>query len=131
MTRKVVRCVLSGSYHKDRSGLRSAYDELVTGGCQVLSPHRLNFDAEDVLFVRDSAEDEMSEAELEHHHLLGIRQADFLWIHVPDGYVGTSTAFELGYAYARGLPVFSTHAPTDVMLREFVHTVPSVFKSME
>lgn len=126
--RQVVRCVLSGSYRNDQRGLKNAYNELVTCGCQVLSPHRLDFDSDEALFVRDVAEKQTSELELERHHLLSIKQADFLWIHAPEGYVGTSTAFELGYAIANNVPIFAEALPTDVMLRNFVYKVPSVYK---
>ena len=131
MSHRIVRCTLSGSYHKDRKGLSSVYAELATCGCQVLSPHRLEFDAEDTLFVRDKAETNVSETNLEEHHLLSIKQSDFLWIHAPEGYIGTSTSMEIGFAHANNIPVFSSQAIEDVTLRHFVQTVPSVYKAME
>ena len=51
------RAVLCGSYKRDREGLWRAYDELVTTGCQVLSPRRMWFD--DAAFVRDTAEQDI------------------------------------------------------------------------
>lgn len=131
MLSRVIRCTLSGSYHKDRKGLRSAYSELTTCGCQVLSPHRLEFDAEDTLFVRDRAEDKLSETDLEGHHLLSIKQSDFLWVHAPNGYIGTSTSMEIGFAFANNIPVFSSDAIEDVTLRHFIRTVPSVYRALE
>lgn len=131
MIQRVIRCTLSGSFHRDREGLRNIYNELVTCGCQVISPHRLDFDSVTTLFVRDQAEHELSEVELEKHHLLGIKQSHFLWVHAPNGYIGTSTAFEIGYAVANHLPVFSSTQIDDVMLRHFVHVVPSVFSAIK
>ncbi len=127
----VIRCVLSGSFRKERAGLLSAYRELVTCGCQVLSPHRLDFNQQDVLFVRDEAEAGISEEVIERHHLLSITQSDFVWLHAPDGYIGTSAAFELGYALAHNIPVFSSEPIEDVGLRSFVRVTPSVFKAIE
>ncbi len=127
----VIRCVLSGTYRKERAGLLSAYRELVTCGCQVLSPHRLEFDQQDVLFVRDAAEAEISEETIEKHHLLSIKQSDFLWLHAPSGYIGVSSAFEVGYAVAHKVPVFATEAIVDSGLSSFVNVVPSVFKAIE
>lgn len=75
MRRRVIRCTLSGSFHKDRDGLLAAYDELIATGCQVLSPHWLDFDDENTLFVRDEAEKSLSEETIERHHLLAISQS--------------------------------------------------------
>lgn len=131
MPRPVVRAVLSGSFRKDMAGLRRAYDELVACGCQVLSPHRLDFDDADVLFVRDRAEENITGEFLERHHLLGIKQADFLWVHADQGYVGASTAFEIGYALANNIPVFCATSISDPGLAPFIKIVPSVYRAIE
>lgn len=130
MDQSIRRCVLSGSYHRDRAGLERAYLELVTSGCQVLSPHRLDFDSETTGFVRDSAEHNLGEREIELHHLTAIRQSHFVWLHVANGHVGTSASFEIGYAHALSIPVFATESPSDLMLRQFVRIVPSVFAAL-
>jgi len=130
MTRRVVRAVLSGSFRRDITGLKRAYDELVTCGCQVLSPHRLDFDDTKVLFVRDSAEKSFDEEFLERHHLLAIKQADFLWVYAPEGYMGRSTAFEIGYALASNVPVFSMQPIDDPGIAPFVRVVPSVYEAI-
>ena len=127
----IVRCVLSGTYHKDRDGLMSVYNELVTYGCQVISPHRLNFEAEETIFVRDMAERDMSEESIERHHLVGIKQSDFLWIHAPNGYIGLSTALEIGFAIAHNIPIFSYSELSEPIFRPFVRVVPSVFRCIE
>ena len=77
--------------------------------------------------MRDTAEAGLTVKSIEDHHLLAIKQADFLWLYAPEGYVGISSAFEVGFASAVGLPVFSSHKVSDVMLREYIHVVPSVF----
>jgi len=130
VARRVIRAVLSGSFHKDRKGLQDAYDELVTCGCQVLSPHRLDFDSESTLFVRDIAEKNVSEEVLEKHHLLSISQADFLWLHVYDGHIGTSTALEIGYAVANNIPVFTNMSIEEQPISSFVCVVGSVYKAI-
>jgi len=130
MPGRVMRAVLSGSFHKDQKGLRSAYDELVTCGFQVLSPHRLDFDDTKVLFVRDHAERNTSEEVLEKHHLLSIAQADLLWVHTFEGSVGVSTAFEIGYALAHDIPIFCRHGINEPNLQAFVQIVPSVYQAL-
>ena len=119
------RAVLCGSYKRDREGLWRAYDELVTTGCQVLSPRRMWFD--DAAFVRDTAEQGISPQAVEAWHLSAICQADFVMLHAPDGYVGLSAAMEIGFATAQKCPVFSRTAPQDIALRGLVKVVPSVY----
>lgn len=131
MKDSVIRCVLSGTYRKEQAGLLSAYRELVTCGCQVLSPHRLDFNKQDALFVRDEAEVGIAEEVIERHHLLSIKQSDFVWLYAPEGYLGVSAAFEIGYALAHNVPVYSSQAITDSGLSSFVTVVPSVYKAIE
>ena len=119
------RAVLCGSYKRDREGLWRAYDELVTTGCQVLSPRRMWFD--DAEFVRDIAEQRISPQAIEAWHLSAIRQANFVMLHAPDGYVGLSAAMEIGFATAQKCPVLSRTAPQDIALRGLVKVVPSVY----
>ena len=119
------RAVLCGSYKRDREGLWRAYDELVTTGCQVLSPRRMWFD--DAAFVRDTAEQDIPPQAVETWHLSASRQADFVMLHAPKGYVGLSAAMEIGFATAQKCPVFSRTAPQDIALRGLVKVVPSVY----
>lgn len=127
----VLRCVLSGSYHRDFAGLQRLYRELATNGVQILSPHRLDLIDNQTEFVRDIAEKNLSVMEIEKHHLTALYQSDFMWLHCPDGYVGTSAAFEIGVAFSRNIPIYSNEKPADNMLAGFVHVVPSVFMALE
>ena len=120
------RAVLCGSYRRDRDGLFRAYDELVVTGCQVLSPRRMQFD-NNAAFVRDTAEQGISPQAIEDWHLSAIRQANFVMLHAPDGYIGLSAAMEIGFATAQGCSVFSRTAPQDIALRRLVNVVPSVY----
>src|SRR5207245_10948070 len=44
----------------------------------------------------------------------------------PDGYVGQSASMEIGFAVAAGVPIFTTRAPDDLTLRQYVRTVPTL-----
>ena len=127
---KPPRAVLCGSYTRDREGLFRAYDELIATGCQVLSPRRMWFD-DDPAFVRDAAEQDISPQAIEAWHLSAIRQANFVMLHAPDGYVGLSAAMEIGFATAQECPVFSRTAPQDIALRGLVKVVPSVYDALQ
>ncbi len=125
----VPRVVLCGSFRKDHEGLLRAYRELVETNCQVLSPHSLDFD--DAEFVRDEAAQDMPARVLEDYHLMSIRQADFIWLHAPDGYVGLSAAFEIGYALAHHVPIFCSQNVVDTNLTNYISIVPSVFAAKQ
>jgi len=82
---------------------------------------------DDAEFVRDIAEQRISPQAIEAWHLSAIRQANFVMLHAPDGYVGLSAAMEIGFATAQKCPVFSRTAPQDIALRGLVKVVPSVY----
>jgi nucleoside 2-deoxyribosyltransferase len=123
--------VLSGTYHRDPAGLRRLFDEIETTGCRVLSPLSIVFVEQADRFVRTKAEFEADSAEIERYHLRAIREADMVWLHAPDGYVGVSGSFEIGYAAALGKPVFAFHQPAEAILAPFVTVVHSVYDSLQ
>ena len=63
-------------------------------------------------------------------HLESIRAANFLWLICPDGYVGQSASMEVGFAAAVGAPIFATHAPGDLRLRQYVNIVPKLAEAL-
>ena len=63
---------------------------------------------------------------LQDRHLASLCHSNFLWLICPDGYVGQSASLELGFAIARGLPIYAEHLPDDLTLRQYVH--PSRFR---
>jgi hypothetical protein len=128
---KVIKATLSGSFHRDPEGLERDYRELALAQCQVLSPRSLDFEDPSLLFVRHTVEKQDSIRLIEQHHLQAIALSDFLWVHAPGGYIGTSGALEIGYALAKSIPVFSSENPEDQMLKSFITKVPSVFAAIE
>ncbi len=69
---------------------------------------------------------------LEQRHLDAIAAADALYLYDPDGYVGASSAMELGWAMALGKPVFCKEPVADGTLAFFCGTVatPEQVKAM-
>lgn len=130
MATSVLYCVISGSYHREVDKLQSLYNELVINGCQVISPHRINFNSSEG-FVRDSEELGTSEEIIEQHHLMGIRQSNLVWLHAPSGYIGSSAAFEIGYAMAHNKPIFCKENLQERSLKQFIYTVNSVYEAVE
>lgn len=127
----MIRVVLSGSFHRDTTGLTAAWRELEATGCRILSPLSINFADHEVAVVKTIYEQGIGVAELERLHLRAIREADFIWLHAPLGYVGVSASFELGFAMALGTPCFCREPLQDTMLQAQVTVVPSVFAARE
>jgi hypothetical protein len=106
--------------------VQAAVYELTDAGVSVLSPAdpRVVAQSGEFLFV---ASDKMRIVKLvQSRHLAAIASSDFLWLVAPDGYVGLSAAQEIGFALGKRVRVFTTTAPSDVTLREFVTVVKDV-----
>jgi NTP pyrophosphatase (non-canonical NTP hydrolase) len=119
------RAVLSGTFRKDLAGLRNAFEELRDLGCEILSPHRIEVAREENGFIYMVGEETSSPQVIEGRHLQAIEQADFVWLHAPEGYVGLSASLEIGFANARAVPVFARERPSDPVIAEFVQVVES------
>jgi NTP pyrophosphatase (non-canonical NTP hydrolase) len=77
-------------------------------------------------FVLSEREIDDEPSAIEERHVAALRAADFVWLHVADGYVGPSAALEVGVAHALGIPVYSARRPLDRTIAEFVTTMPSI-----
>lgn len=124
------RVVLSGSFHRDHKALSKLYKELETNGCRILAPLSIDFASTDDNFTRAKSDMDYSVEEIERAHLRAIKEADFVWLHAPGGYVGLSAAFELGVAYNLGKPLFSHQLPEDPWLAHIVRQIGSVFEAL-
>lgn len=115
--------VLCGSFHRATERLRQTFDVL---GAQyrLLSPHAVEWIDPRAEFVRAPSESDEPACEIEGRHLAAVRAADFVWLHCPDGYVGTSAAMEVGYAHAIGVPVITDRLPSDESVAVMVQIAP-------
>ncbi len=125
------RAVICGTFHHDLYGLRRLFRELEATGCRVLSPIDVDFTNTASAVVQTEAETDLTIDELERFHLRALRDADFIWLHAPEGHVGISASYELGFAGALHKPVFSFSNPADEMLATRVSVVGSVFAALE
>lgn len=118
--------MVCGSFRRSTETLDRDFAALRASGCNVLSPATVNFVAEIDGFVLAEDQLEQEPREVEREHLTALQQADFVWLHAPEGYVGSSAALELGVAHTLGIPVFARQLPADPMLRDFVHSTGTV-----
>jgi dCTP diphosphatase len=114
--------VLCGSFRRDAAGLADIHAEL-SRFFRVLSPQAVDFVDPTAAFVRLSSETGESDLDIEARHLDAMTAADFVWLHAPDGYVGSSASMELGYANALGIPIFSPMVPSESVLAGSVYVM--------
>lgn len=119
------KVTISGSFKRDPDGLLFIYSELTSYGCQILSPRSAEPVRTEDGFVFMKGDD-LEPIQIERRHLHAIEESDFVWLYAPQGYVGVSAAMEVGWAVAKGIPVFSTDKPTDPVLADMVHVVPKL-----
>ena len=118
------RVVVVGSFQRDFDGLMRFCDELRARGTEVLHPMAVAaIVGNDAGFVRLSTDASVDEGVIQRQVFLKIEQADALLVYAPNGYIGTSVALEIGYAVARGCPVFISSSPTDVTIRKLTKTM--------
>jgi len=119
MTAGPLVIVISGSFHRHFSAIADARTRFEKMGVSVLSPKGrtlLNPVAEFPLL----AEDDSSEPRvLETRYLDAISEAAALYVVNPNQYLGTSVAFEMGWAAARSKPIY-TQAPLRELGPQFV-----------
>ncbi len=121
------KCVVSGSFRKHYGRILEVCAALAEAGAVVLSPARsevVNPDDEFVLLQTDLWE--WGEPEIKHVEdavLRKIAGGDFVYVCNPDGYVGLSTAFEIGYAVSLRRPVIAMCPPADPTLLRYIDAV--------
>lgn len=127
----VPQAVVCGSFRRDQAGLRQAYDDLLSADCVIASPSSLAFvdDVDGFVVTRDELGE--APAAIEARHINAIRAADFVWLHLPDGYIGPSAALEVGIAHTLNVPIYAVRCPEDVALGQFVTVVATPGDAVE
>jgi NTP pyrophosphatase (non-canonical NTP hydrolase) len=116
---------VSGSFNKHLSKIHKKVREFDRAGIRILSPRISTRIREKNGFVFLAA-DKGNARQIEQKHLEAISKSDFLFVIDPKGYVGTSVAFEIGYAVSRNIPVFSSDPPSDPILRQLISSARSL-----
>lgn len=116
---KDIKVSIVGSFRKSPEELKLLF-EFVQATYTLLSPTSIGWNDSNAEFVRTDVDANLDTAKVEDRHLEALRDSDFIILHAPDGYVGTSATYELGFAKALGIPIFSTHLLSDQILGSFV-----------
>lgn len=72
---------------------------------------------------------------LTHDHFYKIQMADVVYVYNKDGYAGVSTTLEIGYAVAKGKPVYALEKDTsegcrNVLFREIISSPAKLVKKL-
>lgn len=110
-----LKCVVSGSFSRFKAEIDRTIEEFRDLGVGVLAPDTGGFikPTHHILTLGQYSfrplmtEKGMSARQIENSFLNAIKRSDFQYIENPDGYIGNSTALEIGVTLAYGLLSFS------------------------
>ena len=121
-----MRVTVSGSFNRHLDQILEIVEHATLLGVTVLSPSDPRAVDVDGGFIYVASDRHRSPRLVEDRHLAAITQSDFIWLVNPDGYVGPSAAFELGFAIASSVPVYSDTRPSDLTMRLYVRLAESI-----
>lgn len=117
------KCLIIGSFRKHYSQIVETIKFFNTNNIDVLSPKIstiLNPEDEFVVFDYDSKDADIRQ--IEDMVLEKMHNADFIYIVNPDGYIGQSTSFEIGYCHGKNLKIFAMNDSTE-LCSKYIHAV--------
>jgi NTP pyrophosphatase (non-canonical NTP hydrolase) len=116
---RTVRVTVSGSFRRHWNEVIGSIGAFRALGAEVVSPKSTEQEREETGFVYLKGE-RGRPADIERDHLKAIASSDALYVVSPDGYLGPSTALEIGYGLALKVPIWSSNALRDVPHRSLV-----------
>lgn len=112
--------VISGSFRKHYDDIRETIKGFESLGVNVLSPKHSDVVNPGEEFVLLESDGNACPERIEREHLAAICRADALYLCNKEGYIGPSSAMELGWALAMGKPVYTKEPCKDAALQHFV-----------
>ncbi len=122
---------ISGSFQRALEQIRADIKEFEKFGYKILSPRMFQSHVNENGFVILDSDGGRRPAAIHGRHLVSISQSDLLWVRNPKGYVGLSTALEIGYAEAIGVPVYSSEEAADSSLNRYIKVAGSPTRALE
>lgn len=111
-----IRCVIHGSFRKHFSAIQYVRELFEQAGVQVLAPKAMQIASTTGGFAlfEDELQQDPRLIELRYlHHLKRLGPDGFSYFVNPDGYIGTSTSYELAIAQLTNVRCFLMHKPAD------------------
>src|SRR3989338_3378042 len=110
------RCVLHGSFRKHFEEIKQTHKLFTEAGIEVLAPELSEikyFEKGFAVLNSDKEKDQRMIELLYIHHLKRLGENGFSYFVNPDGYIGKSSAYELGIAHISNIPCFFTEKLND------------------
>ncbi len=110
---------ICGSYHRHLKDMKERIEECRQLGIKVLIPKYTSRKSENEHGFVVLRGENGSPKELQDKNFRAIAASSFIFVENPGGYIGQSTALEIGYAYARKIPVFCREKPSEYIFTLF------------
>jgi nucleoside 2-deoxyribosyltransferase len=119
-----------GSYNKHLRQMKNLIVECKKLNIQVLIPKYAvrKFSRNRFVYLRGESG---TPKQLQEKNFRFIEQSSFVLVVNPKGYIGPSTAMEIGFAIAKGIPIFCTDKPKDYVFRFYTEYNKSLNKIKE
>ncbi len=117
------QCLIIGSFRKHYPEIVETIKYFHANDIEVLSPKIstiLNPENEFVVFDYDPRDADVRQ--IEDKVLKKMHNADFVYIVNPDGYIGQSTSFEIGYCHGKNLKIFAMNDSSE-LCSKYIHAV--------
>ena len=116
-----ISIVISGSFRRHYNDICVMIKDFESQGIRVLSPRHSAVVNPGEDFVLLGTDETTCPEKLEREHLNAISQATALDLDNPEGYLGLSSAMEVGWALAMGKPIYVKEPCEDVTLGRFAN----------
>ncbi len=119
---------ICGSYHRHLKKMHKLIKECKKLGIEVLIPRYAIKKSSTNGFVYLKGE-VGTPKQLQEKNFDAIARSTFILVVNTNGYIGASTSMEIGFAIAKGIPIFCTDTPEDYVFRlytEYGKTLPEI-----
>ena len=123
-----LKVAICGSYHRHLKKMDKLIKECSNLGIEVLIPKSVTKKSSTNGFVYLKGE-VGTPKQLQEKNFDAVVRSSFVLVVNTNGYIGASTAMEIGFAIAKGIPIFCTDTPDDYVFRlytEYGKTVSEI-----
>ena len=128
---KALRVVLAGSYHRHIDIICKIRRELEKAGVVVLEPlcgNTVNKGGDFIVLENDNPKvlNDETYRRIQHRFMDHCKEADIIYVYNEDGYIGLSTAFEVGLSRGHGKRIICHQLPKDkgLQVSDFGEVMP-------